>query len=208
LHQLNKKQDRLMRIVRLSAFYTTILCIIIGTGCSGSEKALNFNASYDPSKGYIYGRFVMENYYEKAVVISLKEQSTGERVNIKFDCYTEHSRPREISVYQAPPGTYVIDRVYSCTARRSVFTFRSADCSEHIDFAGEGRGQYSAPFTVNRGETVYIGDFTGLSFGTGLGEVKWEIRSIENRFTTASEKLKELYRGFSNVIPVNAFRGM
>lgn len=197
-----------MRIVKSSALYSTILCIIFCAGCAGSEKALDLNASFNPSKGYIYGRFVMENYYEKAVVISLKEQSTGERINIKFDCYTEHSRPREISVYQARPGTYVIDRVYSCTARRSVFTFSSTDCSEHVDFAVEGRGQYSGPFNVNSGETVYIGDFTGLSFGTGLGEVKWEIRSIENRFTSASEKLKEMYRGFSNVIPVNAFRGM
>ncbi len=179
-----------------------ILTSIMLAGCVRYASNTDYAAAPDPSRGYVYGRLVMDNYFELTVVLELKNLKTGAVTNLKFESYTDRSRPREISLFPIEPGDYRIEKMFACPARRAIFTFASLDLTPKRAFECAGCEPFSRQFTVKKGAARYIGDFSGFSYGAdeaGAGSVKWEIQRATDNFGESTRRLKELYPSFASL---------
>ncbi|HPB83167.1 MAG TPA: hypothetical protein PK200_14105 [Spirochaetota bacterium] len=127
------------------------------TGCVDYAPVQDVNSEPDMLKGYIYGNIQMENYFELAVVLVIKNISTGKKIHVKFDTYSTRSRPREVTLISLEPGTYQITKMSACSARRSVFTIAAFDCTPERDFTCNGCSPLSKQFTVERGKPTTSG---------------------------------------------------
>jgi hypothetical protein len=176
------------------------------TGCVDYAPVQDVHSEPDMLKGYIFGNIQMENYYELAVVLVIKNISTGKKIHVKFDTYSTRSRPREVSLISLAPGSYQITKMFACSARRSVFTFAAFDCTPERDFSCNGCSTFSKQFTVEKGKAHYIGDFRGMSFGIQGGDaIQWEISRADNNFPETTGKFRKLYSRFTAVPAVPAF---
>lgn len=195
-----------MKTVRTAILNAIIISTLFISGCIHYAPILDFQAEPDSTTGYIYGKIQMENYYELAIVIVIKNITTGETNNIKFECYSTHSRPREVSLISLEPGTYQIQKMYACTARRSIFTIASVDCTPEQEFSCNGCTPFGGKFTVEKGKAFYIGDFTGISYGVHGGDsVQWEILRAQDNFSETTGKLRVLYPRFTSITALPAF---
>ncbi len=177
-----------------------ILTSILLAGCVKYASNTDYTAAPDPAKGYIYGRLVMDNYFEMTIVLELKNVKTGAVSNLKFESYTDRARPREISLFPIEPGEYRIEKMFACPARRAIFTIASLDLTPKRAFECAGCDPFSRQFTVKKGAARYIGDFSGISYGAddvGAGSVKWEIQRATDNFGESTKRLKELYPAFA-----------
>jgi len=197
-----------MNTVRTSICNTVIILCTAAfiSGCIHYAPLQDFQSEPDPSQGYIYGHIQMENYFELAVVLAVKNIDTGEQCNIKFESYSTRSRPKDVTLIALEPGTYQIQKMFACSARRSVFTIASIDCTPERDFSCGGCTAFTKQFTVEKGKAYYIGDFTGISYGVQGGDaIQWEITRAQDSFTETTEKLRSLYPRFSSVTALPAF---
>lgn len=176
------------------------------TGCVDYAPVQDVNSGPDMLKGYIYGNIQMENYFELAVVLVIKNISTGKKIHVKFDTYSTRSRPREVTLISLEPGTYQITKMFACSARRSVFTIAAFDCTPERDFTCNGCSPLSKQFKVEKGKAHYIGDFRGMSFGIQGGDaIQWEISRADNNYPETTGKFRKIYPRFKGVPAIPAF---
>ena len=175
-------------------------------GCLSFADKVDQEDTPSPDRAYIYGSFIMSNYFRKNIVIALTNEATGSVEMIKLQGYTEHSRPENISVFSIKPGRYSFSGMMACAAVRALFTIEKTDCTGRKPFECEACEKFGGSFTAEKGKAYYLGNYTGNSYGKNGGkEIQWSIDSITYLFDEATTVFLEKYRNFSQEKCLPAF---
>ena len=177
------------------------------TGCLSFVDRVDPDDTLSPDRAYIYGSFVMSNYFMKNIVLAITDEDTGNVEMIKLQGYTDHSRPEEISVFSIRPGRYSFTGMLACPAVRALFTFEKTDCTARKSFECGNCEGFKGRFTAEKGKAYYLGHFTGNSYGIRGGkEIQWSIDSINFSFDETTAAFLGAYKSFSRENCLPAFR--
>lgn len=175
-------------------------------GCLSFADKVDPEDTPSSDRAYIYGSFIMSNYFRKNIVIALTNEDTGSVEMIKLKGYTEHSRPENISVFSISPGRYSFSGMMACAAVRSLFTIEKTDCAGRKPFECGTCGKVGGSFTAEKGKAYYLGNFTGNSYGKNGGkEIQWSIDSATYLFDESTAAFLENYRNFPRESCLPAF---